>query len=252
MKFLQYFFNPPGKSIGLFFTKFLLFTVLLFFAWEYIRIPYNSILRDAAHWWINNDATVAPFALDDRFSEENGTYEINFRPYSLGPIALSREEPFSVKLILSMVHMNLIPFFAFFLASPFRSFRRFCVYFSISFMCLILSHFLHIFLDINAYYFKIQIDGNYFSQVQVTILELQEVIKPWQTRIRMLILSQAFMEQAGSMLLPAFFWMIYASPWILAGVSKKSLVNSGPALPATSSPKPVMDDQESDQDHQTP
>ena len=249
MKYLRFFLNPPGRGLGLFFFKFLLFAGLAYFIWVEIQVPYNNFLQDVAQYWLSNDATVSSFIRAHRFTPERGLYEMSFAPYTADPVQPSRTEHLSIKMMLNVLHMNIIPFLAFFFATPFFRLRRFLVYFLISAIILVASHIAHVVLDINAYYFQYQMDNNYFTRVTVTLQELQDVIKPWKTRIRILILSQAFMEQAGSMLIPAFLWMIYAAPWLLAGVQPVKRVTA--SSPRQTSP-PSKADPEASQESQTP
>jgi hypothetical protein len=213
------FWQPQGKGYFLFFSKFLLFSILGFFLWSAVRSPYNLLLEKLALDVCQNNY---PF-IDHRFTQERGTYEVMFRPYKLGPIQPLKDDPIPVKIFFNTLHFNIIPFLAFLFASPFVNWKRFFFYLVVGLFVLIGSHYLHMRLDINAAYFRYQVRQGYFAteNLQLTPEQFRSLFF-WLWKLRALDTIQAFMEQAGSMIMPAFLWMIYANQWIFSSLLTRS------------------------------
>lgn len=205
------FLNPPGRGFGLFLLKFFLFSIVAWILWLGIRLPYNILLKSSAQWMCDTYFET----IDYRYTTERGTFEVMIKPDRTAPFQLIKANPVSIKIFFNTLHFNLIPFIALILASPLVSWRRFCLFFVFGFIFLFLTHQVHLLLDLKGYYYNIQKEQGYFQtgEIQVTQNQLAEM-KNWQYRTNLWSTMQGFMEQAGSMIFPAFIWMIYASSWI--------------------------------------
>ncbi len=206
------FWNPPGKGYLLFFTKFILFSVIGFLAWNQINDYYNVFLKNASLELLKNKIPL----VDHRFTPERGQFELLLAPDYGAPKKTKKNENVAIKIYLNTVHFNLIPFFALIMATPFMSWKRLISFFLIGAIVLSFFHLLHINLDVKAYYHREQIRKGVLktSTARMTQEQYQNIMK-WLWMKKVVQLAQGFMEQAGSMLLPAFLWFIYASHWIL-------------------------------------
>ncbi len=208
------FFNPEGKHIGLFFFKFILFSILGWGLWIGIQIPYNLILNRTA----KSISQGLPL-IETKFSPDRGTFQAMFAPYSDGPVKPLKKKPVAIKVLFNTLHFNIIPFFSLLLASPLTSRKRLIIFLIVGSLFLSLSHVVHLYLDIHTEYFRVQNDRGYFSirNKQLPRQQYKEYLK-WVWKIRLIQALQSFMEQVGSMVVPALIWLIYASPWILASL----------------------------------
>ena len=215
-----HFWKPPGRGIGIFFCKFILFTILTFSLWNIIKTPYNYFLKDVSLHLIRKKLPYIGSRFyedmkgikDDDPRKSRGLLEIQFAPFVHGPIPLKKPKPVSVKLYLNTLHYNIIPFISFLLASPFITWKRLVFFLLIGSAILGVSHIWHIQLDLLSYYFQMQTFEYKPASLHPQQLQNAQI---WLYKLKVLQGVQGFMEQAGSMIIPAFIWMIYAAKWIL-------------------------------------
>jgi len=155
---------------------------------------------------------------NDEYRKGRGTLAVQFAPFVNGPIPLKNPKPVTVELHLNTVHFNVIPFLAFLLASPFVNWKRFLIFLFGGFIFLSATHIAHIYLDLLSYYFKLQTFE--FNPSQMAPAQLKSAYI-WHYQRTVINSFQTFMEQAGSMIMPAFIWLIYAARWIFKSLLKK-------------------------------
>ena len=217
---LRKFFNPEGKHFGLFFVKFIMFSIIAWGIWMGLKTPYNHLLKSVC-----DSICESKFPLiESRYTEDRGTYEAMFTPYMTGPLKPIKMKPFAIKIFFNTVHFNFIPFLALLLASPMVSKKRLIYFILFGFIFLVCTHIFHVYMDINHYYFKVQLERGYFPTHQVKMdAETYKQYWIWKKKILFNQEIQGFMEQAGSMIVPAFVWLIYASSWILKALQPKTI-----------------------------
>ncbi len=199
------FWRPSGLGWWVFFVKFIFFSILAFFLWGFILEPYNAFLRKSTLYLVGRNLEV----MDSRYTEDRGSFSVLFEPYVGGPAPIKNPKPVSIDIFLNTVHFNIIPFLAFLFASPFISWKRLVVFFFAGSVFLCISHLIHIQLGLQSYYF-----ANQTFIINPTIPNVQV----WYYKIKLLRFMHGFMEQAGSMIVPAFIWMLYASKWIFSAI----------------------------------
>ncbi|MBN1550605.1 hypothetical protein JW979_04010 [bacterium] len=246
------FWSPKGKGYGLFFLKFFIFTGIAFFCWMGIRSPYNRLLKTVSTGIANRSLPVIHYRFDETnqeffyldtlknlryriplvkaekywpqkdngilyyFNPETGDFAVRCWPYRTGPLMPKKNEPVTANVSFNTAHYNIIPFLALLLASPFLSWKRLITFLVIGFLFLSLGHIIHIYLSLNYSYFKYQEDNNYFPAQTVEMTDLQQQqYSIWKYKFNALKISFGIMDQAGSMIIPAFIWFVYASRWIL-------------------------------------
>jgi hypothetical protein len=223
---LQGFWAPAKRQFLAFFLKFILFTLIALGLWLGIGIgninipglslPYNYVLKS----WAVFVSTHSLPMIDYKFSTERGIFEVMYKPMQNPPVPLVRTEPVAFKLTLNTLHFNVIPFLALILSSPITDFRKFGRFLLIGAAVLFVSHCIHIYLDLIAYYQKFQLDNNYLS-MQISSSKEYAAFQSWKLKFNAILLVQSFMEQAGSMILPALLWMIFARNWIFGVLLQK-------------------------------
>ncbi|HPQ39111.1 MAG TPA: hypothetical protein PLV45_01950 [bacterium] len=218
---------------GMFFFKFAIFSVLAFLLWNLISRPYGHFLCERV---VAIQRSRLPI-MDVKYTDYRGlTMKMLIGPAVNAPAPLKSPQPVPLEIYPNTLHFNIIPFLALLLATPLQSKKRLILFLVLGFLFLSLTHVLHLFLDIEAYYFGHQ--TFVIDKARMAPDRLQEA----QTFIYMIRLTaklQGFMEQAGSMIVPAFIWMIYSQRWLFQALLKKN--QSKRKLP----PKPVSENKES-------
>ena len=217
------FWNPSGKGYLPFFLKFLLFSLIAFFIWNFSNDSYNLLLKDVSLNLLDESTPL----VDHRFTQKRGQLEILLAPNFNAPIKPSKVQNVAIKIFLNTVHFNLIPFFALILASPFVSWKRLISFFLIGLIILSCFHFIHINLNVRSYYHQEIIRKGVIqvSNARMSPERHHEVMK-WLWINRVIYLTQGFMEQAGSMIIPAFIWFVYSSRWILGTILLREKLKS--------------------------
>lgn len=154
--------------------------------------------------------------LDIQFDPDRGILALMCGPFTDSPIPLQKFEPVTFKVNLNVAHYNFIPFIALLLASPWVSRRRLIVFLIAGTVILNLTHIFHVYNGIRYYYFQTQDTGGYFK-IQKLALDSPQFTSYRSLKVKISVFRAFFglMEQAGSMIVPAFLWFVYASGWIL-------------------------------------
>lgn len=202
-----------GEQWRLFFVKFFVFSVASFFIWSSFSIPYGRVL---SQWSIDNLRSVIPI-MNTQFSDKHGlTVTLTMGPADKEAIPLEKPEITKFDLLPNTLHFNFVPFLALLFATPVSSVRRLGWFMLIGSLLLISSHYLHMYLNIRAFFYSQQTFA--FNPASMTPEQLAAA-NYFYTKIRFLKLSQGFMEQAGSMIMPFLLWVIYAQRWLFRKIS---------------------------------
>jgi len=213
----------------MFFFKFAIFSVIAFFIWTLINDGYGRFICERT---IALERGSLPI-IDVNFTDYRGlTMEVLVAPAIDAPAPLKSPEPIRIRIYPNTLHFNIIPFLALLLATPLQSRKRLVLFLIFGFLILCISHFVHLFLNIEAYYFG--------KQTFVLDKELMspERLREAQTFIyknRLISKLQGFMEQAGSMIMPALIWMIYSQRWLFKKLLDRTNQRRRPTAQSTKS-----------------
>jgi hypothetical protein len=200
-----------GTGWGLFFFKFFVFSILAFLIWSVISIPYGRFLCETSVRYQRRSIPI----MDVQYEDYRGiTMEITMAPAVHVIVPLSKAVPVKTKIFPNTLHFNIIPFLALIFASPVRSGKHLIIFLVVSMILLSFSHFLHMNLNISSYYY-----GQQTWEINSSIPAHEQFL----LRIRFISKLQAFMEQAGSMIIPFFLWMIYAQQWLFRKLRSSQL-----------------------------
>jgi hypothetical protein len=177
-----------------------------------MRIPYNHLLKSVTLVMVSKPVPV----VDIQFDADEGTLSLLCEPYAEGPVPLKKTDPVAFQINLNITHYNFIPFLALLLASPLVSWKRLMTFIIIGGIILGMTQVFHLYNGVRYYYFQTQEKGGYFKaqKFSVNSPRFQEY-KKLKVKIAVFRAMYGLMEQAGSMIMPALIWMIYASQWIL-------------------------------------
>lgn len=219
MKFIESvdrFFRSPRWSV--FFVRFALFSVCAFFLWNLISIPYGHMLCQQI---ISFERSRGVPILDVKYSEDaHGlTMEVTFAPPSNSPAPLKEIKTVSIKVFPNTLHFNIIPFLALLFATPYQSRNRLLLFLFLGSGFLYMSHLIHLHLDLVAYR---HLEYSFVMDKMRMSPERFQQAKEFLYLMRLVTRLQGFMEQAGSMIAPAFVWMVYSQKWLFESLLKKS------------------------------
>ncbi|MBN1878495.1 hypothetical protein JW823_00110 [bacterium] len=217
-----------GEQWGLFFLKFFIFSIISYFIWSMFSISYGRFLSNLV---IDNLRSRIPI-MDVRFSDDRGlTVTVVMGPAVNEPLPLEEPKTFEVHIYPNTLHFNIIPFLAIFFASPIVNGRRTAIFLLLCLFALMISHYVHMYLNIWSFYYARQsfiLDKSSMTQAQLQAAYI------FYKKINLLRLSQGFMEQAGSMIMPFMLWIIYAQGWLFRKLMKP--VQSQPGGSSQGSP----------------
>ena len=164
--------------------------------------------------------------MDVRYTGERGlTVTLLLGPADHEALPLEKPESFELHLYPNTLHFNIIPFLAIVFATPIKSPKRLVLFLIFGMMALIVSHFIHMHLNIKSFYYAKQsfvFKPGTMTQDQLAAAEY------FYRKIRLLKLLQGFMEQAGSMIMPFLLWVIYAQQWLFRKIMPRT-----PGTPTT-------------------
>lgn len=202
-----------GEQWRLFFLKFFVFSIAAFFVWSSFSIAYGRIL---SQWTIDNLRSSVPI-MNVKFSDHRGlTVTLTMGPADKEVIPLEKPQITELDLFPNILHLNFVPFLALLFATPVTSIRRLVLFLLLGSLLLISSHYLHMYLNIRAFFYSQQTFA--FNPASMTPEQLAAA-NNFVTKIRFLKLSQGFMEQAGSMIMPFLLWVLYAQRWLFRKIS---------------------------------
>ncbi|MCD4653349.1 hypothetical protein K8T06_05385 [bacterium] len=206
-----------AESWGMFFLRFTVFCVLAILFWSVINISYGKFLCDQILRFKRSQSLPI---LDVKYTDNRGlTMNLLLAPSTDAPAPLLKSENVDLAIFPNTLHFNIIPFLALIFASPLRTKKRLALFLVFGFMFLSLTHFLHLHLDIKAYYYSRQtFVTDSARMLPERLLEAQKFI--YYTRL--LSKLQGFMEQAGSMVFPVFIWMLYSQKWLFETLLARS------------------------------
>lgn len=188
------------KRIFSFVGKFLLAAALIAPLWFYIFGRWYNVVLSA----VINMTLPATYECVVKDSQMTLDYL-----YLLNP----RET--KVTLNVLTLHFNTIPFLALFLITPGVRLKRRLLYLLCGFILLSTSHVIHAKLDFTIVLNPtVTVTANDFSSLMMFL---------WRKLIRYL---QAFMEQAGSMLMPFFLWLLFFNRFVFTLAKKAPLTRS--------------------------
>lgn len=199
-----------SQGWGMFFLRFAIFSVLAFFIWSSFNDVYGRFICERI---VALERTRLPI-MDVQFKDTQHRgliMQMIIGPAVDAPAPLKSPEPIKIEIFPNTLHFNIIPFLALLFATPLQSRKRLILFLIFGFIFLSLTHFIHLFLDVEAYYFGHQ--TFVIDKLKMSPERLQEA----QTFIymnRLMSKLQGFMEQAGSMIVPALIWMIYSQRWL--------------------------------------
>ncbi|MBN2057117.1 hypothetical protein JW905_19480 [bacterium] len=175
------------KSAGWFLIKFLVAATVVAPLWYFGASGcYNIVLK-----WIVELSLPADFILELK----DGKLALL---HILPNMYLLKPPEFKAALELLTLHFNVVPFLSLFLVTPGVRWRRRLVFILTGFLALSATHVLHIELD---YYLKLHQEIHIDTADKTAFLMF--------LKGRLMLYLQAFMEQAGSMLMPFFLWLLF-------------------------------------------
>jgi len=202
-----------AESWSMFFLRFAIFSLLAMMFWSIINIPYGKFVCEKT---LAYERYRSLPILDVKYSDLHGlTMTILLAPSLKAPAPLIKPKNVELNIFPNTLHFNIIPFLALLLATPFRTGKRLVLFLFFGFIFLSISHFIHLHLDIIAYYFSQQTFAT--DTARMAPERLQEA-QTYIYYMRFIAKLQGFMEQAGSMVIPAFIWMIYAQKWLFSSL----------------------------------
>ena len=203
-----------GTGWLLFFTKFFIFSVLATLFWFLISIPYGKFLCEKTVQFERRSIPI----MDASYTDERGiTLKLTMARAVNEVAPLPKSGNVSLSIYPNTLHYNLIPFLALIFATPVRSRKHFLAFIVGGLALMSLSHFLHMHLNIQSYYYAQQT-----WEINPTIPTHQWFV--WKKRL--LQMMQGFMEQAGSMIAPLVLWMVYAQSWLFRKLRSSSHNNT--------------------------
>lgn len=214
-KALTWFFKSEGW--GIFFVKFAIFSILGLLIWNMINIPYGRFICERTlAYERSRDLPI----LDTRFTDEKGlTLNLLLAAATHAPVPLRDPRNVDFRIFPNTLHFNIIPFIGLILATPVTTVKRLVLFLIGGFLCLSITHFFHLHLDIAAYYYKQQ---DFVLDKQRMAPERLREANAYMYRMNLIEKLQGFMEQAGSMLAPAFIWMIYSQKWLFRNLLRRA------------------------------
>jgi hypothetical protein len=196
------------KKISWFLLKFLLVAALVAPAW-YLAIGkvYNQVLVALLDWLQPRD------------------FRCFLEGVRLDLIQLFPDRPplGRVGLNAFTLHFNAVPFFTLFLITPGVAWKKRLVFLLIAFCLLSVSHIIHAQLD-----FYVTLN----QEVTIEQGNIKSLLGYFGKRFMLYL--QAFMEQAGSMLMPFFLWLLFFNKQVF--VMAKSQLQQGQVKPVTAAP----------------
>jgi hypothetical protein len=183
------------KSLTWFLLKFLIVAAIVAPIWYfYVGHGYNQVLTKIMNIGV----------------QQNYRYILEKDKLYLVRFSEAKSPETAVTLNIFTLNFNVIPFLSLFLIMPSTPWRRRILYIAIGFTLLSMTHYVHAKLDIYVQMHKeVQIEPGSLSSYGNYL---------WQ---RFILYLRSFMEQAGSMLMPFFLWLLFFNKQVLTFASKR-------------------------------
>ena len=208
-----------SENWGLFLVKFIIFAVLAFMFWSVINIPYGKMLCEQV---VSFERSRGMPILDVKYTDRHGlTMKVNFAPPDNSPAPLKEKKTAEVIIFPNTLHFNIIPLLGLLLAAPYRNRNRLIFFLIAGSLVLYASHLVHLHLNLVSYrHLKYQFIVDKMRMSPERYHQAIEYLYWMKLTTRL----QSFMEQAGSMIVPLFIWMVYSQKWLFKSLLKRAKI----------------------------